>query len=138
MTLDHIPGDDSFLELPKMLVDPIRYLSVRYERYGEIFKSRWAVPIVVVVGPDANQTVMVTGRDHFSYQKGYGDLAIGKIFDGSLLLKDGAPHKHDRDILQPAVGRLGLSQSLDRVQTIWDRGAEAARDRVVDCYEYAR
>ncbi len=133
-----IPGSDSYLELPRMLVDPARFLRERQRAHGDVWKTRWIVPIVVAVGPEANQTVMITGRDSFSYHHGYGDLAIGKIFAGSLLLKDGAEHRHERDILQPAVGRLGLSQSLERVLAVWERTAERAAGAVVDAYELAR
>ena len=135
MNLSHIPGTSSPFEIVHMLVDPMTWLRKRQAQFGDIWRTRLIVPVVFAVGPEANQTVMVTGRDHFSYQHGFGDLAIGKIFDGSLLLKDGAAHKHDRDILQPAVGRLGLSQSLERVQEIWSRGL---RDGAVDVYEFAR
>jgi cytochrome P450 len=138
MNLEHIPGEDSLLELPRMLMNPKGWLRERHREYGDVWRTRWITPVVVVAGPDANQTVMVTGREHFSYHQGYGDLAIGKVFDGSLLLKDGAAHKVERDILQPAVGRLGLSQSVDRVRDIWQRGAARVSGRQVDAYEFAR
>lgn len=138
-TLPHLPGSDSLLELPRMISDPIEFLRVRHAAHGDIFKSRLIVPVVYAVGPDANQTIMVTDRDRFSHARAYGDLAVGKVFAGSLLVKDGAPHRHDRDILQPAVGRLGLSQALERVQESWTRGSSSLAERgSVDVYLTAR
>lgn len=122
-----------------MIADPIEFLRVRHAAHGDIFKSRLVVPVVYAVGPDANQTIMVTERDRYSHARAYGELAIGKMFEGSLLVKDGAPHRHDRDILQPAVGRLGLSHALERVQESWTRGSSSLAQRgAVDVYLTAR
>lgn len=122
-----------------MLADPARFLRERHAAHGDLWKTRLIVPIVVAVGPGANQSMLVTEREHFSHKHAYGDLAVGRIFAGSLLVKDGAPHKVDRDILQPAVGRLGLGHSIDRVHDIWQRGsADLAARGDVDVYEMAR
>lgn len=139
-SLAHIPGNDSLLELPRMIADATGWLQQRFEQYGDVFRTRLLVPIVIAVGPDANQSILVTQREHFSHEKAYGELAIGRVFAGSLLVKDGAPHRHDRDILQPAVGRLGLSHSFERVQGSWTRAAARLDDKAGghDVYLMAR
>src|SRR5262245_49298017 len=121
---DAIPGSSSYLELPRMLRDPIRFLEERYQRHGSVFKSRWIVPIVFVIGPDANKLIHVTGRASFSYKRAYGELAIGKMFDRSLITEDGEEHRRDRDLLQPAMGRLAMGGVLDQIAIAWERVAE--------------
>jgi cytochrome P450 len=127
-TLADIPGSDSLLELPRMLRDPIQFLRDRFAWHGPIFKTRWALPFVFLVGPDANKLVHVTSRATFSYLGGYKDLAFGRLFAGSLLLEDGETHQRDRDILQPAMGRLALQGTLDAVSQIWEKAVENLAD----------
>lgn len=123
MSVAHIPGSDSLLELPRMLADPIQFLRERHAQYGDVFRTRWVFPLVFLVGPEANRTVHLTERQRFSYQKGYGPLAVGAVFDNSLLLLDGAAHQHDRDIVQPSMGRLALSGCVEDICAIWERAA---------------
>jgi cytochrome P450 len=137
--LAHIPGSDSLFELPRMLSDPVRFLEERYARHGPLFRSRWVVPLVFAIGPEANKTVQVTQRASFSYEQGYRDTAIKRIFAGSLLMEDGPPHQHDRDILQPAMGRLALQDTFAAVAQIWARTAESLSDGATfDAYELVR
>ncbi|HEX4622323.1 MAG TPA: cytochrome P450 [Myxococcaceae bacterium] len=137
--LSHIPGSDSLLELPRMLSDPPRFLEERYARHGPLFRTRWVVPLVFAIGPEANKTIHVTQRTSFSYQQGYRDTAMKRIFAGSLLMEDGASHQHDRDILQPAMGRLALQDTFAAVAQIWERTAQSLSDGAAfDAYELVR
>jgi retinoid hydroxylase len=137
--LADIPGSDSYFELPRMLSDPIRFLEERFARHGTLFRTRWVVPLVFVIGPEANKTIHVTQRASFSYKEGYRDTAIGRIFAGSLLMEDGPEHQRDRDILQPAAGRLALQTTLDAVSRVWERTASSLSDGATfDAYELVR
>jgi retinoid hydroxylase len=138
--LDQIPGSGSFLELPRMLRDPIGFLEQRHRLHGDIFKTRWVMPVVFLVGPKANKLIHVTQRERFSYEKSYGELAIGRMFERSLIVEDGEPHQRDRGILQPAVGRLGLSQVVDEIAGAWERAAERSipNNTPLDVYRFVR
>jgi retinoid hydroxylase len=136
-SLTHVPGSDSYLELPRMLADPIEWLRTRQRAHGNVWKTRLIMPIVVLVGPEQNQRVLITEREKFSHSA-FKDIAFGRLFEGSLILKQGAEHKHDRDILTPAVGRLGLEGSCERVQQVWSKTADAVSGRTVDAYTCAR
>lgn len=115
-----IPGSNSLLELVALYWNPLQFLSRRHRRHGDAFRSRFISPVTFLIGPEANKTIHVTRRQEFSYFGAYGKLAVGKIFERSLITQDGAEHQHDRDILQPAVGRLALSESLDTIWDTWD------------------
>jgi len=134
-----VPGSDSYLELPRMLGNPIKFLTERYAAHGNVWKTRWMVNILFLVGPEANKLVHITRRTSFSYRLGYGETAFGRVFDGSLLLQDGEEHQRDRDILQPAMGRLALQGTLDGVTRIWEKAVNALRDgESVDVYPFVR
>jgi cytochrome P450 len=138
-SLAHIPGSGSLLELPRMLRDPTRFLEERYFRHGPVFRSRFVFPLVFFVGAEANRQILITRRDQLSHKEGYALSAFGRIFENSLVSEDGEAHAHDRDILQPAVGRLALAECLDDVQRIWDRAADSLQQRPVrDVYELVR
>jgi cytochrome P450 len=138
-SIAHLPGSNSILELPRMLSDPLGFLQQRLSWHGPIFRSRFLFPVVFLIGPEANKTIHVTGRAAFSYRKGFAGTAFGRLFEGSLLLEDGETHEHDRDILQPAMGRLALAGGLGPVWEIWSRATRRLDDRRShDVYDLAR
>lgn len=135
--LDNIPGSMAQIELMHMLRQPIRYLHDRYDRYGEVFKTRMVFPAVWVLGAEAMRTVFVTHRHSFSYEKGYGKLSFARVFENSIITMDGQPAADARAILMPAVGRLGIRESTLKVQEIWDDAAANLDDNQPrDAYEF--
>ena len=122
-----------------MLRDPLRFLEERHARHGNVFKSRFVFPLVFFVGAEANKQILVTRRADLSHREGYRLSAFGRIFDNSLVSEDGEAHAHDRDILQPAVGRLALEECLHEVQRIWSNAADSLRERPErDVYQLVR
>lgn len=134
--LTGIPGSDSHLELIRMYRDPVRFFHERFERFGPVFRSRFVYPVVFLIGAEANHSIMITRRHDFSYELGYGQLALGRVFARSIMLMDGDEHKHTRELLTPAVGRLAVADSAARVHAIWSAAAArfAGRD-AVDAYK---
>lgn len=135
--MDKIPGSDSPLELVDMIRTPIAYLHDHWEKYGAVARTRLIFPAVWVFGPEAMKTVFVTKRHSFSYEKGYGKLAFGQLFPGSIILQDGDMAAATRDILMPAVGRLGIRESNQKVQEIWTNETRTLDDNVSrDIYDF--
>lgn len=135
--LDEIPGSLAYTELVHMLRQPIQYLHDRYDRYGEVFKTRLMFPAVWVLGAEAMKTVFVTGRHSFSYEKGYGKLSFAKIFEDSIITMDGEEAATARNILLPAVGRLGIRESTLKVQEIWSDATASLDDgKPRDAYDF--
>lgn len=134
-----IPGSSSPLELRAMISNPFRFLEERYLKHGAIFRSSVAYPCVWLIGPEANRTIMVTEREKFSYEGGYGKLAFARLFPKNILLMDGEAHAKTRAILEPAVSRLGLEESIGPVQAIWDAHAgRLGQDEPQDVYTVAQ
>lgn len=134
--LSAMPGSDSFYELVHLLRDPRKYFLDRFERHGYVWRSRILVPVVFLIGAEANKTIHVTRRSSFSYELGYGATHIRRIFEGSLMLLDGDAQQRARHILSPAVGKLALAESADKVTDIWQGAADdaAASGAGVDVY----
>lgn len=137
--LEEIPGTDSITDLVEFIGKPFDFFHNRFNKYGEIFRARIGFPCVFLIGVDGNRTVHVTQRQKFSYEKGYGKLALGQIFERSLILLDGEEWKEKRQLLTPAVGRLALKESASKVQHIWEthtRNLDDGLDR--DAYYFVQ
>lgn len=128
MNLDHIPGTMSFLETPRMLGDPVGFITKRHRTLGNVFKTRLGMPTVFLLGPEANKSLLVTQRHAFSHKGGYGTTPLIRLFENSLIVLDGEEHKHDRDILQPAMARVGLTDSLGPMLAAWQATAATLGD----------
>lgn len=128
--LEKIPGSLSHLELPKMLGNPIKFLHDHYDKHGRVFKMRMGFPAVWVFGAEEMKKVFVTERDAFSYEEGYGKLSFARIFEDSIITLDGDPAMQARNVIMPAVGRLGIRESTERVQDIWTDGTANLDDGV--------
>ncbi len=111
-----------------MLRNPVSFFEERFARYGAVFKTRTIFPVVFLVGAEANHAIMIGQRHDFSYRGGYGALALGRTFANSIMVTDGDDHKQLRAILTPAVGKLAVRDSADRVHDIWARRLRAAAD----------
>jgi len=133
--LDAIPGSDSLLELPRLLRDAALFLHERFDRHGRVFKTRLAYPVVFLVGEEANKSILVTRRSSLSFGMGYAQTAVKRVFEGSIMLEDGAAHDRSRDILSPAVGKLAIRECGEAIHSIWSRAADrAAAGGAVDAY----
>lgn len=137
--LKDLPGDDSFMELPRMIGHPTEWLHERFERYGRVFRTRILVGGVFMIGAEANRAIMVTRRDEFGYGKGYEQTNVNNVFKDSIMMMEGEEHARTRGILNPAVGRLAVRESGAAVQGIWRRSlARGAVRDAVDAYDFAR
>ncbi len=133
--LDAIPGSDSYVELPRLLRDAALFLHERFDRYGRVFKTRLAYPVVFLIGEEANKSVLVTRRHELSFGLGYARTAVQRVFEGSIMLEDGDAHDRTRDVLTPAVGKLAIRQCSAQIHAIWSRAAERVKGRPTDAYQ---
>lgn len=127
--LSNIPGSAAPGELVALLRNGTRFLHERFERYGRIWKTRLVYPVVFLIGEQANKSVLVTRRHELSFGMGYAQTAVKRIFEGSIMLQDGDEHAKMRDILNPAVGKLAIRESVAAVQHIWRTAAAKLGDR---------
>ncbi|PNE01631.1 cytochrome P450 [Alcanivorax sp. MD8A] len=111
--------------------DPINLMRKRYDRYGPIsWASVFGMRMVHMVGPDANQFVMLNRGDLFSNHQGW-DYFIGKFFHRGIMLLDFEEHRWHRKIMQQAFNRDVLRGYLQRMGPHITQGIEHW-DRVPD------
>lgn len=116
-----IPGD---LNLPfigdtlAFLRDPIRLLDDLAARHGKIFKVRMiGENLIAIADAAASHEILADKEGIYSSRKGW-DFAIGELFKGGLLLRDGQEHRFHRQMLQqsflkePMAGYLSLMQPI--------------------------
>lgn len=119
--LAHIPGKygtpllgDTF----KFVVDPFKTLDDRYRRFGDVSKASLTFQkMVVALGPDYIQQLMLDGGQCYSSRMGY-DAPLGDFFAGGLLMKDFAEHKFHRRIMQTAFKIDAMRTYVDQMHPI--------------------
>ena len=120
--------------------DTLRLMLELYERYGPVFTVRsFHRPLVVMIGPEANHFVTVSGAENFSWRKGmFGEYLAPMIGDG-LITTDGEYHDRARLIMMPAFHRrrldgavLVMVEEVERALAGWRTGD------AVDVYEWVR
>jgi cytochrome P450 len=119
--------------------DPLPILLGLYEEHGPVFTTRlFHGKQVWMLGPEANQYVLVTHPENFRWREGnFGDL-IPLLGDG-LLTIDGDYHDRARRIMMPAFHREQIEAATEAM--IAEAGAATAfwaDGDVVDVYEWMR
>ncbi len=119
--------------------DPLPILLGLYERHGPIFTTRlFHGKQVWMLGPEANQFVLVSHPENFVWREGnFADL-IPLLGDG-LLTIDGAYHDRARRIMMPAFHREQIDATTAVMAAETERAtADWAEGQVVDVYEWMR
>lgn len=116
--LKAIPGNRGWPVVGSTLAlmkDPIGIMRRRYQRYGPIsWTSAFGLRMVYMMGPEANQFVMLNRGELFSNHDGW-DYFIGKFFHRGIMLLDFDEHKWHRKIMQQAFNRDVLKGYLERM-----------------------
>lgn len=116
--LKAIPGDSGLPVIGhslQMIMDPIGTMKRRYAKYGPVsWASTYGLRIVQMIGPDANQFVLMNRGELFSNHDGW-DFFIGKFFHRGIMLLDFDEHKWHRKIMQQAFNRDVLKAYLTRM-----------------------
>src|SRR5919106_1212689 len=111
-----------------------------YERFGPVYTVRlFHRPAVVMLGPEANHFVTVSGAENFSWRRGmFGEQLIPLLGDG-LLTTDGEYHDRARRIMMPAFHRERIATSVRTMAEETDRATAGWKPGdVVDVYEWMR
>jgi cytochrome P450 len=119
--------------------DPLPILLRLYEEHGPVFTTRlFHGKQVWMLGPEANQFILVTHPENFVWREGsFGDL-IPLLGDG-LLTIDGAYHDRARRIVMPAFHRERINAAVGTMVAETEAATAGWRDgRVVDVYGWMR
>lgn len=96
----------------------------RQAKYGSIFKTRLlGRPTVVMMGPEANQFLLSTHMDCFSWREGW-PATFRELLGESLFLQEGEEHRRNRKLLMPAFHGKALEGYTDTMQTLTQRYAQ--------------
>ena len=116
--LKPVPGDRGWPLIGNTLTslrDPIGMLRQRYDTYGPVsWTSLFGLRIVQLIGPDANQFVLLNRDNLFSNHGGW-DFFIGPFFHRGIMLLDFEEHRWHRRIMQQAFTRPALEGYLERM-----------------------
>lgn len=94
------------------------YANKRRAQYGDISKSNiLGRPTVFMMGPEANEFILSTGMDHFSWREGW-PAAFQELLGESLFLQEGAEHQRNRKLLMPAFHGKALEGYLEMMVSL--------------------
>ncbi len=93
----------------------------REAKYGSVFKTNIiGKPTVVMCGAEANQFILQTHFDNFSWREGWPQN-FRELLGESLFLQDGAEHQKNRRLLMPAFHGTALNNYFATMMEIIDR-----------------
>lgn len=117
-----IPGSEGLPLVGETIAwrrDPLKFLQRHYTRYGRIFRSKiYGHREITMLGPEANQFILSTHRDHFEWGGGYELFLDPKLFADNLFLQDGPLHDHHRQIILPAFHGRALRGYFDVMHSL--------------------
>jgi cytochrome P450 len=101
----------------------------RRAQYGDIFKTRLlGRPTVVLMGAEANQFLLSTHMDSFSWRDGWPGT-FKELLGESLFLQEGDEHRRNRKLLMPAFHGPALAGYVDTMQQLTERYAQRWADQ---------
>lgn len=107
------------------LQNSLGYARSHHERFGTVFwGNAFGVRLVMVVGPDAIETVLANRDRAFSNKEGW-DYFIGPFFERGVMLMDFEEHRHHRLIMQQAFKRDRLVSYIEKANDTIARGVAA-------------
>lgn len=105
------------------LLDP-EFANKRQARYGNVFKTHLlGQPTVIMIGPEANEFILSTHMDHFSWRDGW-PANFRELLGESLFLQEGDEHRRNRKLLMPAFHGQALAGYIDTMHTLTHRYAQ--------------
>ena len=107
-------------ETLSFVFDP-HFADKRISKYGDIFRTNiLGQPTVVMSGAEANQFILSSHFDHFSWREGWPEN-FRELLGESLFLQDGEEHRRNRKLLMPAFHGMALQNYFTTMVKICDR-----------------
>lgn len=135
--MEALPGTNSPTDVLRLLRSPFEYLLDQGANFGPVSKTRLVTPIVWILGADELRSILIAKRASFSWERGYKSISFGQLFDRSIVTMDGEQAAHMRDVLTPAISRLGIRESNIKVQEVWsDATKDLDNGQSYDAYDF--
>ena len=107
-------------ETLSFVLDP-NFADKRIEKYGSIFRTNiLGQPTVVMSGAKANQVILSSHFEHFSWREGWPPN-FRELLGEALFLQDGEEHRRNRKLLMPAFHGAALQNYFETMVQICDR-----------------
>lgn len=123
--LDHLPGDYGWPLIGqtfKFLRAPRKSQQQMYKKFGNVIKSSVLFQrSVVLLGPEANELVMLDKERNFSSRMGWHFL-LDKLFRNGLMLRDFEDHRAHRRVMNVAFKPEALKNYLDTMNPVIEQG----------------
>ncbi len=121
-SLPPVPPSQSakWRDLYEFYTDLQMAMNDRYRRHGRVFRWSPFRDIIIMLGADAQQFVLVNNPKLFSAQKAWQEN-IGVLFKGGLLNRDGSDHRSHRRLLMPAFRQEALVFYLESAAPLIDQ-----------------
>jgi cytochrome P450 len=130
-SLAHLPGEDGWPIVGNTfaaLKDPVGHAEVMCRKYGPVYRDHlFGVRSVAMLGPEANELVLLDRDTNFSSSGGWGFL-LDRLFPRGLMLMDFDDHRLHRKALgvafkpTPMKAYLGaLNHGISRRIAEWHR-----------------
>ena len=104
-------------ETLEFIFDP-NFADKRQARHGSIFKTQLlGRKAVVMMGPEANEFLLSTHADCFSWREGWPGT-FRDLLGESLFLQEGEQHRRNRKLLMPAFHGPALASYLDTMVSL--------------------
>lgn len=100
-------------EVPEFSADPVEFIWERYRRYGPVFRSQLGVPIVFLMGPEANRLVLHDGGQYLSVAQAWPRFMRIMLGEEVYSMQDGQPMMRLKKLTSVAFRPDMLSAALD-------------------------
>ncbi|MFW7378697.1 MAG: cytochrome P450 [Oligoflexus sp.] len=114
--LTHIPGPEAWPVIGntlQFLRDPVGFNIKLLDDFAGVYKlNLFFRDVVALIGPDANQLVLLDRRSNFSSKMGWNDR-LGRLFTDGLMLRDFSDHRLHKRIMSKSFGSKAMENYAD-------------------------
>ncbi len=138
-TPKRVPASETsrWLDLYEFYTDFSQAIFKRYQAQGRVFRMAPFRDIVLMLGAEANQFLLVTHSKMFSAELAWKEN-IGVLFKGGLLNHDGHDHRQLRRLLMPAFRQEALAAYLVQAEPLIDQHLRRWTPQCPDIYSHLK
>lgn len=123
--LDSLPGNYGWPVIGntfKLLKDPKAAQDEFFQKYGKVIRvDALFQRAVILLGPEANELVMMDKEKNFSSRKGWEKI-LGALFSNGLMLRDFEDHRAHRRIMNTAFKPKALKNYMEKMNPVLEAG----------------
>ena len=114
--IDHLPGPKAWPLIGNtfhFIKDPLQFNEKLRSEFGDVYRiNLFFRNVAALVGPEANQLVLLDRSRNFSSKMGWNDR-IGQLFTDGLMLRDFSDHRLHKRIMSKSFGASAMKNYAD-------------------------